>query len=207
MGLVFRDLSKHYGAVVAIKKASMEIKQGEVRAILGGNGSGKSTLAKIIGGLDFFRQLAEQGRLDKGEFTLSRIEKGEIGVAIIWDFVGIGYREQIKENNPDADFEICIPEEGSVQSGYTTIINAYTQRPHAAALTREYILSDEGQLNLAKGYAKTVRDIELPADLQAKMIPDEQYQNIRMVEDADAWEQTVAELPTLWNEQVMAYAK
>lgn len=163
--------------------------------------------SNIQPGLDFFRQLAEQGRLDKGEFTLSRIEKGEIGVAIIWDFVGIGYREQIKENNPDADFEICIPEEGSVQSGYTTIINAYTQRPHAAALTREYILSDEGQLNLAKGYAKTVRDIELPADLQAKMIPDEQYQNIRMVEDADAWEQTVAELPTLWNEQVMAYAK
>ena len=163
--------------------------------------------SNIQPGLDFFRQLAEQGRLDKGEFTLSRIEKGEIGVAIIWDFVGIGYREQIKENNPDADFEICIPEEGSVQSGYTTIINAYTQRPHAAALTREYILSDEGQLNLAKGYAKTVRDIELSADLQAKMIPDEQYQNIRMVEDADAWEQTVAELPTLWNEQVMAYAK
>lgn len=163
--------------------------------------------SNIQPGLDFFRQLAEQGRLDKGEFTLSPIEKGEIGVAIIWDFVGIGYREQIKENNPDADFEICIPEEGSVQSGYTTIINAYTQRPHAAALTREYILSDEGQLNLAKGYAKTVRDIELPADLQAKMIPDEQYQNIRMVEDADAWEQTVAELPTLWNEQVMAYAK
>ena len=163
--------------------------------------------SNIQPGLDFFRQLAEQGRLDKGEFTLSRIEKGEIGVAIIWDFVGIGYREQIKENNPDADFEICIPEEGSVQSGYTTIINAYNQRPHAAALTREYILSDEGQLNLAKGYAKTVRDIELPADLQAKMIPDEQYQNIRMVEDADAWEQTVAELPTLWNEQVMAYAK
>ena len=52
--------------------------------------------SNIQPGLDFFRQLAEQGRLDKGEFTLSRIEKGEIGVAIIWDFVGIGYREQIK---------------------------------------------------------------------------------------------------------------
>ena len=157
-------------------------------------------------GLDFFKQIAEQGRLDKGEFTLSRMEKGEIEVAIVWDFVGIGYREQIKENNPDADFEICIPEEGSVQSGYATIINAYTKRPHAAALTREYIVSDEGQLNLAKGYARTVRDVELPAELEEKMIPDEQYQNVHMVEDAEGWQKTTEELPTLWNEQVLAYA-
>ena len=50
---------------------------------------------------------------------------------------------------------------------------------------------------IAKGYAKTVRDVELPAELEEKMIPDEQYQNIKMVEDQDAWEKTVAELPTL----------
>ena len=163
--------------------------------------------SNIQPGLDFFKALAEQGRLDKGEFNFSRIEKGEIGVAIIWDFVGIGYREQIKENNPNADFEICIPEEGTVQSGYTTIINAYTKHPYAAALTREYILSDEGQLNLAKGYAKPIRDIELPADLKAKMIPDDQYTNVKRVENQAAWEQTVEELPTLWNEDVITYAK
>lgn len=51
MALVFRDISKRYGAVVAIKQAQMEIQEGEVRAILGGNGSGKSTLAKVVGGL------------------------------------------------------------------------------------------------------------------------------------------------------------
>ena len=51
MGLAFSNISKRFGAVVAISNAEMTVEKGEVRAILGGNGSGKSTLAKIIGGL------------------------------------------------------------------------------------------------------------------------------------------------------------
>ena len=51
MGLAFSNISKRFGAVVAISNAEMTVEEGEVRAILGGNGSGKSTLAKIIGGL------------------------------------------------------------------------------------------------------------------------------------------------------------
>lgn len=51
MSLEFRDVSKTYGAVVALKRASLSIEKGEIRGLLGGNGSGKSTLAKIAGGL------------------------------------------------------------------------------------------------------------------------------------------------------------
>ena len=51
MNLEVKYMSKHYGAVVAVKQANICVKSGEVRAILGGNGSGKSTLAKAVSGL------------------------------------------------------------------------------------------------------------------------------------------------------------
>ncbi len=163
--------------------------------------------SNIQPGLDFFRQIAEQGRLDLGEFSMARIEKGEVGVAFLWGYNALGYRDQFVENNPDADFEINIPSEGSIQSGYCTILNAYTKRPHAAAMAREFILSDEGQINLARGYARPVRDVKLPDDVKAKMLPDEQYEGSRMVKDQAAWDTTTKEIGALWQENVVAYAK
>ena len=163
--------------------------------------------SNIQPGLDFFRQIAEQGRLDLGEFSMARIEKGEVGVAFLWDYNALGYRDQFVANNPGADFEINIPSEGSIQSGYCTILNAYSQRPHAAAMAREYILSDEGQINLAKGYARPVREVELPQEVKEKMLPDEQYENSRMVKDQEAWDKTTKEIGTRWQEEVIAYAK
>lgn len=159
-------------------------------------------------GLDFFKKLAEQGRLDMGDASVARLEKGEIEVAVLWDYNSLGYRSQIKENNANANFEVSVPSDGAIQSGYCTIINAYTKRPYAAALAREYILSDEGQINLAKGFARPVReDVELPADVKANLLPDEQYTNARFIEDQDAWDQAVENLSTSWQEEVVAYAK
>ena len=162
----------------------------------------------ITPGLEFFKKLAEQGRLDKGEGNMSRLEKGEIACYFLWDFNSLGYRDQFKKNNAKAEYDIAVPSDGSVQSGYTTVINAYTKRPHAAALTREFILSDKGQINLAKGYAKPIRsDVKLPEDIAEKLLPDEQYQNASPIKDAKAWEETVKTLGTRWQEEVLAYSK
>jgi ribose transport system ATP-binding protein len=43
-------ISKAYGAVVALKSASLAVRPGEVHALMGANGAGKSTLVKILTG-------------------------------------------------------------------------------------------------------------------------------------------------------------
>jgi ribose transport system ATP-binding protein len=43
-------VSKTYGAVVALKSASLSVRPGEVHALMGANGAGKSTLVKILTG-------------------------------------------------------------------------------------------------------------------------------------------------------------
>lgn len=44
------DVSKTYGAVVALKSASLQVRPGESHALMGANGAGKSTLVKILTG-------------------------------------------------------------------------------------------------------------------------------------------------------------
>lgn len=44
------DISKHYGAVVALNSASLQVRPGEIHALMGANGAGKSTMVKILTG-------------------------------------------------------------------------------------------------------------------------------------------------------------
>ncbi len=44
------DIAKTYGAVVALRAASLAVRPGEVHALMGANGAGKSTLVKILTG-------------------------------------------------------------------------------------------------------------------------------------------------------------
>ncbi|MGL4820861.1 MAG: ABC transporter substrate-binding protein [Bacilli bacterium] len=154
-------------------------------------------------GVDFFADIAKQGRLAKNDVSTANIEKGEIEVAFLWDFNALNYRDMIDPNR----FEVTILEEGGVVSGYATIINKYAKHPHAAMLTREYILSDKGQINLAKGYARPIRPVELPADVQAKLLPANLYTNVKPIKDFKAWEATAKELPMKWQQEVLLHAQ
>lgn len=172
---------------------------GVLAAALANGGDEKN----IQPGIEYFKGIAKAGRLTSADVSVANLEKGEIDVAIIWDFNGLNYRDQI---DPER-FEVTIPTDGSVVSGYTTVINKNAPHPNAAKLAREYILSDKGQINLAKGYARPIRDVALPKEVQAKLLPTKAYENAKPVKDYGAWDQTAIELPQLWQQEVLVNAK
>ena len=60
--LQMKRVVKQFPGVLALDHADMEVKKGEVLAIIGENGAGKSTMMKIISGAY---------RLDSGEVLLN----------------------------------------------------------------------------------------------------------------------------------------
>ena len=51
VSLSARNIVKHYGGVVALSDGNLDVKSGEIVALIGANGSGKSTLSKVINGV------------------------------------------------------------------------------------------------------------------------------------------------------------
>nr|WP_199648807.1 ABC transporter ATP-binding protein [Pseudoflavonifractor sp. AF19-9AC] len=51
MLISIKDLDVHYGPIEALRGVNIEVKEGEIVAIVGHNGAGKSTLLKTISGL------------------------------------------------------------------------------------------------------------------------------------------------------------
>lgn len=152
--------------------------------------------------LDFFATLAKQGRLTLNDPNVAYLEKGEVEVGIQWDFNALAFRDKIDRSR----FDVVIPQDGSLISGYTTLINKYAKHPNAAKLTREYIFSDAGQINLARGYARPIRDqVQIPQEVAAKLLPAEQYRVAKPVSDVAAWEASSKQLPRLWQEHVLVH--
>lgn len=192
----------------ALFQSSLRVLVGEVGPAAQAN-AGVLAAAIALGGnetrlqpaLAQFAQLARDQRLLQVNPRPSRVEQSEADVFVMWDFNALAMRDRLSK---PADYEVYIPSDGSVTSGYTTIINKFAPHPNAAMLTREYIFSDAGQLNLARGHARPIRvdSLELPPDLARGLVDSAQYKASRAVHAA-IWAWEVKKLPKLWQSEVM----
>src|SRR5438445_661332 len=78
------NVDKSYAGVHALKSASLELRAGEVHALIGENGAGKSTLVKIITGA----VAADDGEIQLSGTTIThnspRLAK-QLGIAAIYN--------------------------------------------------------------------------------------------------------------------------
>ena len=108
--------------------------------------------------------------------------RGEVPIAIMWDYLGLGFRDQLAGK---PSLSVVIPSDASIAGPYVSIVNKTAPHPFAARLWMEYIFSDEGQLFYLKGYAHPARYQKLaaagkvPAALAAKLPPAAQYANVK----------------------------
>ena len=92
-----RNISKYFAKVIANQDVSMQIRKGEVLALLGENGAGKSTIMKVLYGL----YKAEEGQiLVDGEEKVIHSPKDamQLGIAMIQQHFALVQAHTVTEN-------------------------------------------------------------------------------------------------------------
>ena len=112
------------------------------------------SLDNIQPGIDFFAKLKKNGNFTAARSSIANITKGEVAIAVMWDYLGLGFRDQLKGK---PNIQVVIPSDASIAGPYVSIVNKTAPHPFAARLWIEYIFSDEGQLFYLKGYAHPAR--------------------------------------------------
>ncbi len=164
------------------------------------------SLDDIQPGIKYFADLKKTGNFTAARSNIANITKGEVAIAIMWDYLGLGFRDQL---NGKPNLKVVIPSDGSIAGPYVSIINKTAPDPYAARLWIEYIFSDEGQLNYLKGYAhparydKLVADNKVPAELSAKLPNAEQYKTVKFVTDPTKLNTAATTLTNNWQSQVL----
>ncbi|WP_018130386.1 extracellular solute-binding protein [Effusibacillus pohliae] len=199
----FDDLLKpEYKGMVSIDDPtrSAQAKAGVLAAAFahGGNES------NIQPGIDFFKKLFKAGNYKPLEVNIANIQKGEIGIGIVWDFNALNWKDQLKMD----EITVVIPSDGTVSIPYVAVINKYAPHPYTAKAFNDYLFSDEAQIAYAKGFARPIRNVRLPDDVAKKLLPAEAYASAKNLKDFKKWDETASKtLPSLWEEQVLPEQK
>jgi putative spermidine/putrescine transport system substrate-binding protein len=146
-------------------------------------------------GLDFFKKLRDEGNWRKGVvLNVASVQKGECPISIVYDFDGFAKRDAT-----GLPLQVVIPKDATIGMLFAEYINALAPHPNAAKLSQDYLLSDEGQILLAKGYAHPARsDVVLPADIKSKLLPESAYGNLHFPSGLDGFSKAIKAIVDGW---------
>ena len=95
--LEVEDLAKRFGATVALDGVSLDVRAGEVHALIGENGAGKSTLMNVLVGA--MRPDRGSMRIDDREYTpASPLDARRTGIALIHQELSLCPHLSVAEN-------------------------------------------------------------------------------------------------------------
>ncbi len=93
-----RSVAKAFGPTRALRDCSLDVRRGEVHAIIGENGSGKSTLVKLLTGV----HVADRGELEIAGTTMRGIRSPraarELGIAVVLQEILVAAPRSVLDN-------------------------------------------------------------------------------------------------------------
>lgn len=177
-----------------------DIKNGSyvASALALGEGDSLDTI-DLDAAFDFWSTMAEEGRINTVDITKANFESGEVPFGVVWSFTGIPYSNSIENYT----MVTAVPSDGSIMSGYASVINKYAPHPYAAALAREVIFSDAGQTYLAlAGAVSTRSDYVVPEVYKDVTLQADQYANAYVIEDTEKYSEICANIVERWENEI-----
>ncbi|MBX0296874.1 ATP-binding cassette domain-containing protein [Haloarcula nitratireducens] len=101
--LSVRNVSKHYGGVVALEDVSLSIKENEVLSIVGDNGAGKSTFIKLLSGVipatsgEFYMRDPESHDLEQIVLESPAMAK-RAGIETVFQDMSLSFQHDVAAN-------------------------------------------------------------------------------------------------------------
>ena len=127
--LELRDVTKHFGAIEALKGIDLVIEPGEVIGLMGDNGAGKSTLVKIIAGN--FRPSTGEILLDgQPQHFHKPADARDSGIEVV-------YQDLALCNNLTAAENVFLGREAKTNYGLFSLLNFPAMYERAGVLFQE----------------------------------------------------------------------
>lgn len=152
--LEVRGISKAFPGVHALDSVSLELKRGEVLAIVGENGAGKSTMMKILAGVHF----PDNGEilLDGEPVTIDSVERAtELGIALVHQELNLCDNLSVAGNvflgrEPRRKGLLRLLDEDTLNAETTKVLEKVGLKVPATTILRELTIGSQQLVEISK---------------------------------------------------------